>query len=330
MRPRAGRRCSSTSGPVRERVSGVTLRPFEQTRFEDLPEAPRRPHPFFEVPEQRLTVASPHFGDVVLSVRRHGHGPPLVCVHGLMTSSYSFRYLLEPLADRFELVVFDLPGAGRSDAPEVPYGPRELADLIGELLCALGLEGCRVLGNSMGGYLCMWLALRRPDAIGRLVNLHSPGLPTGRMRALELALGLPGSGAVLDALVRRDPERWAFRNVHYYDESLKSREEAREYGAPLATPAGRRAFRRYLHDALSASAMRAFERELAALGGRFPVPLLLVYARRDPMVPPAVGERLARLLPSAELRWLEEASHFAHVDAPAAFLEAALPFLEQR
>jgi pimeloyl-ACP methyl ester carboxylesterase len=178
----------------------------------------------------------------------------------------------------------------------------------------------------MGGYLCMWLALRRPDAMSRLVNLHSPGLATPRMDALELALGwLPGARHIVDRLVARDPERWAFRNVHYWDETLKSREEAREYAAPLRTRGGRKAFTRYLGDTLKASTMRRFERTLAERS--FPIPLQLVYARRDPMVPPSVGARLSRLVPSAPITWLERGSHFAHVDAPDAFLAAVLPFL---
>jgi pimeloyl-ACP methyl ester carboxylesterase len=244
-----------------------------------------------------------------------------------MTSSYSFRYVLERLAKDFEVIVFDLPGAGRSDAPDVPYGAEELAGLIGETLDALSITGARVIGNSMGGYLCMWLALSRPDVMSRLVNLHSPGLATPRMDALEIALGwLPGSRAIVDHLVSRDPERWVFRNVHYYDESLKSREEAREYAAPLRTREGRKAFARYLGDTLRASTMRRFERALEARRP-FPVPLMLVYARRDPMVPPSVGVRLGKLVPEASMVWLEEASHFAHVDAPDAFLDVAIPFL---
>ena len=74
--------------------------------------------------------------------------------------------------------------------------------------------------------------------------------------------------------------------------------------------------------------MRAFERALRALDGRFPIPLRLVYARRDPMVPPSVGKRLARLLPSAEMVWLDRASHFAHVDATEPFVESVLEFLQ--
>lgn len=305
----------------------MTRAPFRQLPYDALPETPRIPHPFFAIPSERVRVQSAAFGEVALDVRRVGDGPPLLLIHGLMTSSYSFRYVLEPLRARFTVYAFDLPGAGRSDAPDLPYGPRALADLIGELMDALGITGAPVIGNSMGGYLAMWLALRRPDAMSRLVNLHSPGAPTPRMWALQAALSLPGAPAILDALVRRDPERWAFRNVHYFDETLKSREEAREYGAPLATPAGRRAFHRYLADTLRASEMQAFAAELRARE-RFPIPLRLVYARRDPMVPPTVGERLARLVPDAELVWLDEGSHFAHVDAPERFLAAALPFLE--
>jgi pimeloyl-ACP methyl ester carboxylesterase len=46
------------------------------------------------------------------------------------------------------------------------------------------------------------------------------------------------------------------------------------------------------------------------------------------MVPPVVGERLAELVPDARIVWLEEASHFAHVDAADRFVEVVLPFLE--
>lgn len=305
----------------------MPLRPFERLSYAEVPERPRVPHPFFDAPEQRVRVTTPHFGELALSVRRWGAGPPLLCVHGLMTSSYSFRYVLEPLGRDFEVIVFDLPGAGRSDTPDVTYSATALADLVGALMERLGIVGAPVLGNSMGGYLAMWLALRRPEVLSRIVNLHSPGLATPRMWALQAALAMPGTGRLLDHLVARDPMRWAFRNVHYYDETLKSREEAREYAAPLTTAAGRRAFRRYLGDTLRASTMRTFANELRRRGGALGVPLGLVYATRDPVVPPSIGERLAALVPDARLVWLEHASHFAHVDAPAAFVAAALPML---
>jgi pimeloyl-ACP methyl ester carboxylesterase len=157
------------------------------------------------------------------------------------------------------------------------------------------------------------------------VSVHCPGVPLVRLEALKLALRAPGAERLLDWLVRRDPERWVHKNVHYYDESLKSLEEAREYSMPLKTVEGRRAFARHLSDALDPAEMRVFNDELRR--GPFPVPLMLLFVRQDPMVPPSVGRKLHELVPSAEMVWLEGASHFCHVDAPDKVLDAVLPFL---
>jgi pimeloyl-ACP methyl ester carboxylesterase len=302
--------------------------PFEQLPFAEVPEKPVVPHSFFEGRFETVRVETRPFGPLEVRTVRYGSGPPLVLVHGFMTTSYSFRYLFEPLKDRFELVMFDLVGAGESSKPRGSYHPDNIADAIGDTLGALGVRGAPMIGNSLGGYLALRLALRDPGAIGRLCCLHPPGLPTPRMFALRAALDLlPRSHALTRWLVRRDPRRWVHTNVHYFDETLKSREEHREYARPLETDDGLDAFVRMLDETMSVRAMQVFERDLEARGTRFPIPLQLVYARKDPMVPPVVGERLARLLPTAEMVWLDNASHFAHVDAPAAFLRAAVPFL---
>jgi pimeloyl-ACP methyl ester carboxylesterase len=301
--------------------------PFEQLRFEDVPELPVIPHRWHDTTRRDVTVRNAELGECRIAVREYGSGPPLVLVHGLMTAGYSFRYLLELLGSRYRLVIPDLPGAGYSDHPDVFLGPDVLARSLIAVVDALGIRGAPVIGNSMGGYLCMRAAQIDPAAIGRLVNLHSPGLPTARMIALRWALRLlPGRWAI-DRLVRRDPERWVHRNVHYYDESLKSREEHREFAAPLTTPAGRVGFYRHLRDALDVREMRRFRRKLAS--ERFPIPLCLVYAVRDPMVPPIVGDRLRALIPEAEFIRLDKASHFAHVDAAARFVDAVTPFLSR-
>lgn len=305
--------------------------PFRQGRFEDLPEAPRIPHPYFDAEALEVVVSAPGWPPVRTHVRRFGAGPPLLLVHGLMTSGYSFRYVLEPLGARFTCYVPDLPSAGRSDAPLEPrYGPAALARFIGALQSALSIRGCPIVGNSMGGYLCMRLALDDPGAMSRLVNLHSPGIPEARLYALAAALAVPGSRRVLRWLVQRDVHRWAHANVHYYDETLKSLEEAREYASPLRTDAGVAGLAKYLGEALAPGPMRDLQRELAlrrADGRGFPVPLLLMYAERDPMVPARFGARFSERIPDAQMVWLERASHFAHVDAVERFIPPTLDFL---
>lgn len=305
--------------------------PFRRGRFADLPETPRVAHRFFELPERRVTVASSAFGRVGVSYRELGQGEPLLLVHGLMTTGYSWRYVIEPLAEKWRVIAVDLPGCGRSDKPAgARYGAPELAAFLVELVGALDLRGCRVVGNSMGGYLCMRAALADGGAFGRLVNIHSPGVPDWRYRGLAALLGAPGVAAMLAWWVRRAPQRWAHRNVHYFDETLKSLEEAAEYGDPLALGDGARAFVGYLQDGFAPRDIAAFVAALEARRGAgqpFPIPLLLLYSRQDPLVPPAVGERLHALVPDAPLRWLESTSHFAHVDTPDAVVAELRAFL---
>lgn len=308
--------------------------PFQQGPFEELPEHPRVPHLFLETEPLDVSLDSALFGRMNVHVRRYGRGPPLLLVHGLMTSSYSWRYAFGPLGEHFTCYAPDLPGAGRSDAPLAPdYSPANLATWIVEVMDALGIRGAATIGNSMGGYLTMQAALQTPDAFERLVNVHSPGVPDLRMRALRLALRTPGAGKLLKRLVARDPLRWAHKNVHYYDESLKSLEEAREYGAPLGTESGFGAFYKYLSETMSTEHMDPFHRKLEEMKGRdepFPVPLLLLYAREDPMVPPRHGRIFEERIPDAKLVWLDDASHFAHVDAVERFVPPVLEFLTAR
>ncbi|HZS37243.1 MAG TPA: alpha/beta hydrolase [Polyangia bacterium] len=308
----------------------ASLRPFQRLPFAQLADAPARPHPYFSSVARELDMASSDFGRLKIHWREHGSGPPLLLVHGLMTSSYSWRYVLDALGARFRLIVPDLPGAGRSDKPRARLDAAALARWIGEFQSALGVRGCAAVGNSLGGYLCMRLALADPGALSRLVNIHSPAFPIARLRALAIALAVPGARRLLAWWVARSPERWVHRNVHYYDETLKSLEEARVYAEPLSSPDGVRAFIAYLADTMAPRGFAEFAAALArekAERRRFPIPLRLIYSREDPLVPPETGARLAALVDGAELHWLERTSHFAHVDSPERVAPLLVDFL---
>jgi pimeloyl-ACP methyl ester carboxylesterase len=306
----------------------VVVKPFRRGRFEELPERPRRPHRYFESRAHDVAIDTTGFGRVRIHYREVGSGPPLLLIHGLMTTSYSWRYVMDELAREFRVIVPDLPGCGRSDKPQARYSGEALARFILELQNALGIRGCAVIGNSMGGYLCMRAALLDGSAMSRLVNIHSPGPSGARYVALHTALSLPPLRALLSWWVRRAPRRWAHRNVHYFDESLKSVEEAGEYGDPLGTPDGAGAFIRFLWHTFRPAELREFMGLIAQQP--FPIPLLLLYSRMDPLVPPSVGPALQAAVPAAQLTWLEDTSHFAHVDTPEKVLAAMRGFLTSR
>lgn len=311
-------------------------RPFHQGRFEDLPERPRLAHRFYEGATETVDVPSAVFGPIATHVVSYGprDAPPLLLIHGLMTTSYSWRYMFEQLGDRYRLVVPDLPGSGRSAMPPAdrPLSGVAFGTFIAELQVALGITGCPAVGNSLGGLLCMHAALRDPATFERLAVIHAPAVLDLRLAGLHVGLRLPLAQAIFERIVRRAPRRFAHANVHYYDETLKSLEEAREYGAPIASAAGARALVRLLDDALDAGELRTFERVLRRRrdsGAGAPVPMTLVYSREDPTVPPSMGPRLHALVPDAELHWIEHSSHFPQVDRPAALADLLTGFLER-
>jgi pimeloyl-ACP methyl ester carboxylesterase len=271
-----------------------------------------------------VAMKSRPFGPMKAHYREMGEGPPLLLVHGLMTSSYSWRYVFAALAERHRVIAPDLPGAGFSDKPRASYRAEALAEWLGEFQRELGIEGCFAIGNSLGGFLCMMHAMHEPAAYAKLVNIHSPASPDLRYRALGLALAIPGTHALLRALVGSDGRKWTHKNVHYYDESLKSLEEAEMYAVPLRTSEGLAAFRSYLKDTVAPAGFTALARDLRARP--FPVPLMLLYATTDPLVSPRNAEYLAKLVPAAKVVMLEHTSHFAHVDTPKAVTDAVLSF----
>jgi pimeloyl-ACP methyl ester carboxylesterase len=298
---------------------------------EKLPLVPFRPHSYFALASREVAVKHPARPvPIRLHCKIAGQGPPLLLIHGLMTSSYSFRYVIPALAARYQVIVPDLPGAGRSETllPEVPVSARAIGQLIAALIGALDIEPPFVVGNSLGGYQALWCAVLFPDQVRKLIIMHAPGFPQVRLSLLLLLLASPAGRSLMRWRLRRDPEGFAAHNIHYHDASLMSREEAAEYGAIFRDPARTELFIRILRESFDPADRRELEERLAEIRsgqGRLP-PVRLLWARQDTLVPPDFGWKYQKLLPTAELVWFEGASHFLQVDAPERTVEEIMRF----
>lgn len=109
-------------------------------------------------------------GDLEMQYRVMGEGEPLVMIMGLTANMDTWEpALLERLAERYRVVVFDNRGAGRTGAPPGPFSMRLFADDTAGLMEALGLERAFVLGDSMGGMIAQEVALNHPEKVEKLV-----------------------------------------------------------------------------------------------------------------------------------------------------------------
>jgi len=287
------------------------------------------PHPYYEVPDAFAEVAfEDEQGNAHRVKVRHktlGEGPPLVLVHGLMTSSYSWRYVMEPLAKSYTLFVPDLVGAGASDKPtDLVYSVENVARFLVAYVKKVSAEPVYLVGNSLGGLYCV-RALQIDGSIAhRFVLMHSPGFPFVKTRFSSIALGLPGTQGLVARVAHKWPEIFVAKNVHYARDDILSQEECKEYARMFETLDGARVFARILAESLDPKEHAGIVAELAARG--LPCPTRLFFAKKDVMVPPRFGPLYQKAIAGSELVWFDGASHFIQVDAPERTVEAIEAF----
>jgi len=110
-----------------------------------------------------------------------GKGPPLLLLHGFPETNVMWHRVAPRLADRFTLIVADLPGYGWSDMPEsdadhTPYTKRAMARTMVEAMGQLGHVHFALAGHDRGGRVAYRLALDHPGRLSRLAVLDI--LPT--------------------------------------------------------------------------------------------------------------------------------------------------------
>ena len=136
-----------------------------------------------------------------LSVRtamKHGPGGrrPLMVVNGIGGSFELLRPFVDAVEDR-DVILFDVPGAGKSAAPLLPWRMSNYAQVMVQILDQLGIESANILGLSWGGALAQQAARQYPDRFARLVlAATSPGHLFMLTRAQEVAAEM---GRFLDA-----------------------------------------------------------------------------------------------------------------------------------
>jgi len=108
--------------------------------------------------------------------RTGGDGAPLMLLHGHPQTNVMWHRVAPQLAQRFSLIIPDLPGYGWSDAPESdaehsPYSKRSMANAMVEVMEALGYARARIAGHDRGGRVGYRLALDHPGRIEKLAVL---------------------------------------------------------------------------------------------------------------------------------------------------------------
>lgn len=254
-----------------------------------------------------------------VAYRERGTGPPLALLHSALLSHKEWEPVVDHLADRFRVVLPDLPLHGDSeDHPRHPYTLDWFAEVLGAF--AADVLGPRPLigGHDAGAEILLHAVATRRVTPRRLVlmpnRLHlAPRRSVLRSawRAVACAGAVPGADRLLTHATRL-----------VFTPELGQRLTAR--GDPAARDLLRHAFADVPGNSNLARSWarcarhwpRGAQSQLLALYPELRMPVLLLWADRDPLYPLAGAEEALRLLPDGQLRVLGTTGFLMAYDDP--------------
>ncbi|HEU0303130.1 MAG TPA: alpha/beta hydrolase [Gaiellaceae bacterium] len=253
-------------------------------------------------------------------MEERGSGFPLLLITGLGDAKWTTRAQWADYAQRRRVLAFDNRGTGFSSKPPGPYSIEMLADDAASVLDVRDLGHADVYGHSMGGFIALTLALRRPELVRSLVLVgtgpggpgHLPP-PPETLDVWTAAAELPREEAVRLAYPTAFTPGWIDEHPDEYGRWLAAR---------LDPPTPGECWRAQVH------AVDRYK-DVGVDVARIAVPSLVVHGELDAVVPVANGRLLASRMPRAELVVLSGQGHVPMLERPAEFAALVCDYLDR-
>lgn len=257
------------------------------------------------------------FSNSIFSVRREreldfiyleGQDPdriPIVCLHGMFGGLSNFDHLVRRLGYDRTIVIPELPlYRGRSRYLKI----QGLAGWVFEnVFDRFNFSKAILIGNSLGGHIALECALTTPEKVSALVLAGSSGL-------FEQNFGYSRPRR-FDREYIRDRAQQAFFDYQLDDKTIDE---------IVQILASNRKLGRLLKIARSTHEYN-MEDYLTAIRQ----PCLLIWGKNDVITPPSVAESFLKLLPNANLEWIDKCGHAPMMERPDAFMRLVKQFLNR-
>jgi pimeloyl-ACP methyl ester carboxylesterase len=252
------------------------------------------------------------FGDSTIEVdgcrthlRRGGAGQPLLFLHGASGAPVVLPFM-EKLAGRFDVLVPEHPGYGKSDEPEWLENIHDMAFFYLDFLEKLHLEKVVVVGSSMGGWIAMEMAVRSTSRIASMVLVGPAGIAAPGVRPADIFLMAP------EELIKS----------LFFDEKLA----AARLAEPVTPETIDVALKNRHTTARLAWEPRLHDPFLPKWLHRIDVPVKIVWGAEDRILPVGFLKEYKRLLPKAEIEIFKDCGHLPHAEKAEQFCDSVIRF----
>jgi pimeloyl-ACP methyl ester carboxylesterase len=257
-----------------------------------------------------------------------GDGPPILLIHGITSSSRTWKRVMPRLAETHTVIAPDLLGHGRSAKPQGDYSLGAYASGIRDLLAALDVPRATVVGHSLGGGIAMQFSYQFPERVGRMVLVDSGGIgrevnPILRAAALpgaELALPIMFSPTLHDAALK---VRRLFGRIGL--EPNADIQGVSEGFASLTEADARRAFLHTVRSVIDIGGQKVSASDRLYLAGD--IPTLVIWGENDRLIPVSHAHEAKVMMPRSRLEVFADAGHFPFNDDPDRFVSVIRDFI---
>jgi pimeloyl-ACP methyl ester carboxylesterase len=247
---------------------------------------------------------------------------PIILLHGTSASLHTWDGWVRSLEGERRVLRVDLPGFGLTGpAPDGDYTIEAYVRFMGALLDHFAIRNCIIAGNSFGGWVAWETALAQPGRVDALIlvdsagyTLHSQAVPLG-FRIAKIPM--------LNWLVENTLPRALIES------SVRS-----VYGDPTrVTPAlVDRYYEVTLREGNRAALVQRFAQAAAGIDEarirQINVPTLILWGRRDQLIPLVYGERFKRDIADSSILVFDDLGHVPQEEDPARTVAAARTFID--
>lgn len=234
-----------------------------------------------------------------------GKGPTIVVLHGLFGALSNFSSVFDTFSANYRVIIPIMPLYEKTDIEPSIEG---LTQYIEQFVAYKGLKRCTFLGNSLGGHIALVYALRNPDKVNSLVLTGSSGLFES------------GMGSTF-------PRRGSYEYVHervgftFFDPTVATKDLVDEVFSIVNDN-----FKTLQVVKIARSAQR---HNVSGEVGQIAAPTLLIWGLNDNITPPHVAHEFEKLLPNAELHFIDHCGHAPMMERPEPFNQILSEFLKK-
>ena len=237
--------------------------------------------------------------------------PVLVLSHSMGADRQFWAHQVETLRENFLLLLYDHRGHGESETPPSPWTIQDFGTDLLRLMDNLDLDSVHFCGISLGGMVGLWLAQNAPDRIDKLIIANTtaytkdPTILQNRLKVIQQQ--------GMEAIVENILEGWftlEFKKTN--PETIEQIRKKLLWADPESYVA--------TAEAVCVMDLRSDLRGITA-------PTLVITGSEDKPTPKAWGEEIATEIPDAKVVELP-AAHMSNMEAPNAFSQAVLDFLD--